>query len=534
MTYKPNATILLGLDGATFAVLDAMIAEGRMPFLAEFMASGARAELASTIPPTTPPAWTSMMTGRSPANHGIFDFFRPETPGSHSLRLVNSRHITCETIGSLLTRYDLKSINLNFPVMSPPIPISGYSISGFVPWKYLRRASHPPELMNELKTIPGFDLKEMGHDFSMEEKVVVGCSADEAEDWIRCHTAKDRQWHMVLQHLMKNDPCHLTAIVFDSPDRLQHAFYRLMDPACMEAPLSEEDRRIRGIICDHFSRLDRLMADIVAQAGPDADVFIASDHGFGSSYDCFFLNTWLAERGYLEWAESSAAENDGGADFSMDAIKNHGNLLDWDRTTAYVFTPSSNGIRIKMAEEGSGSGVRPEEYDNFVRKLGDELKEIKHPTKGIAIVEKLWTREEAFSGAELAPDLTLKLWDNGLVSTIKSDAIVKPRAKCGGVHYPNGVFIARGPRIREGVALEALSILDVAPALLYSLGLPIPDDYEGNVPEPAFRPEVLEADPVMRGEGTLSVDHSSEAEYEREKEEEEEIMKKLKELGYLE
>ena len=332
----------------------------------------------------------------------------------------------------------------------------------------------------------------------------------------------------------ENDPCHLTAIVFDSPDRLQHAFYRLMDPACMEAPLSEEDRRIRGIICDHFSRLDRLMADIVAQAGPDADVFIASDHGFGSSYDCFFLNTWLAERGYLEWAESSAAENDGGADFSMDAIKNHGNLLDWDRTTAYVFTPSSNGIRIKMAEEGSGSGVRPEEYDNFVRKLGDELKEIKHPTKGIAIVEKLWTREEAFSGAELAPDLTLKLWDNGLVSTIKSDAIVKPRAKCGGVHYPNGVFIARGPRIREGVALEALSILDVAPALLYSLGLPIPDDYEGNVPEPAFRPEVLEADPVMRGEGTLSVDHSSEAEYEREKEEEEEIMKKLKELGYLE
>ena len=206
MTYKPNATILLGLDGATFAVLDAMIAEGRMPFLAEFMASGARAELASTIPPTTPPAWTSMMTGRSPANHGIFDFFRPETPGSHSLRLVNSRHITCETIGSLLTRYDLKSINLNFPVMSPPIPISGYSISGFVPWKYLRRASHPPELMNELKTIPGFDLKEMGHDFSMEEKVVVGCSADEAEDWIRCHTAKDRQWHMVLQHLMKTTP----------------------------------------------------------------------------------------------------------------------------------------------------------------------------------------------------------------------------------------------------------------------------------------------------------------------------------------
>lgn len=531
MIAKTNATVLIGLDGATFTVLDSLIETGHMPFLKEFLTSGVRAELNSTIPPTTPPAWTTVMTGRSPAHHGIFDFFRPETPGSHSLRLVNSGNISCETIWSLLSRQGLASTNLNFPVMSPPLPVSGYSISGFVPWKYLRRACHPSSLLDELKKIPGFALKEMGHNFNVEEKVVVGCSPDEAEEWIVYHTAKDRQWRLVLDHLMKNHPCHLTAIVIDSPDRLQHAFYRLMDPSCHEDPLSEEDHHTREKIRENFVELDRMIAGIVEAADPDADIFIVSDHGFGPSYECFFLNSWLADRGYLEWSEAPIVKDAGPADFSMDAIKSHGHLLNWEKTTAYVFTPSSNGIRIQVSENGS-PGIRPEEYENFVRKLSDELREIKHPKDGSPVVNKLWTRAEAFPGTELAPDLTLRLWDNGLVSTLQSDTYIKTRSACTGVHYPKGIFLARGPRIRQGADLDALDILDVAPGLLYCMGLPIPEDYEGRVPEEVFLPDVLKADPVRKGEPTMAVDAFSTEAYERE-EEEEEIMKKLKGLGYL-
>ena len=174
MTPKPNSTVLIGLDGATFTVLDPLIEAGHMPCLGEILSQGVRAELYSTVPPTTPPAWTTIMTGRSPANHGIFDFFVPEGAGSHGFRLVNTRNIRCETIWGLLSRQGHKSISLNFPVMTPPIPFSGYSISGFVPWKYLRRACHPPQLLDELKNLPGFALKDMGHNFKMEEKVVAG------------------------------------------------------------------------------------------------------------------------------------------------------------------------------------------------------------------------------------------------------------------------------------------------------------------------------------------------------------------------
>jgi predicted AlkP superfamily phosphohydrolase/phosphomutase len=70
-----NRVVLIGLDGGTFGTLDALIEEGVMPFLKGFLASGTRAQLLSVIPPLTPPGWTSLVTGRTPGNHGGYGFF---------------------------------------------------------------------------------------------------------------------------------------------------------------------------------------------------------------------------------------------------------------------------------------------------------------------------------------------------------------------------------------------------------------------------------------------------------------------------
>ena len=50
-------TLLIGLDGATFSILDPLVDDGVMPFLKGLFRTGVRAELASVIPPLTPPAW---------------------------------------------------------------------------------------------------------------------------------------------------------------------------------------------------------------------------------------------------------------------------------------------------------------------------------------------------------------------------------------------------------------------------------------------------------------------------------------------
>jgi predicted AlkP superfamily phosphohydrolase/phosphomutase len=106
-------TVLIGLDGATFSTLDPLMQAAVMPFLESFVTSGVRAPLRSVIPALTPPAWTSLVTGRSPGQHGIFDFFRKESPHSHRLSLLNSRDVGSETLWSLVNRQGLRATVLN-------------------------------------------------------------------------------------------------------------------------------------------------------------------------------------------------------------------------------------------------------------------------------------------------------------------------------------------------------------------------------------------------------------------------------------
>src|SRR5215471_3536833 len=93
-------TFLIGLDGATFTVLDSLMDRGLMPFLRDFAARGVRAPLRSVIPALTPPAWTSLMTGKRPGQHGVFDFFQLE-PESRHVRFFTSHDIHSDTIFSL-------------------------------------------------------------------------------------------------------------------------------------------------------------------------------------------------------------------------------------------------------------------------------------------------------------------------------------------------------------------------------------------------------------------------------------------------
>ena len=66
--------MLLGLDGATFDLLLPWIKQGKLPHMEKLLKDGVIAELESTIPCTTPVAWSTVFTGKNPGKHGIFDF----------------------------------------------------------------------------------------------------------------------------------------------------------------------------------------------------------------------------------------------------------------------------------------------------------------------------------------------------------------------------------------------------------------------------------------------------------------------------
>lgn len=66
--------IVLGFDGMDYGVTRDLMAQGRMPNFSRLASSGGFSPLATSIPPQSPVAWSSVITGLEPAGHGIFDF----------------------------------------------------------------------------------------------------------------------------------------------------------------------------------------------------------------------------------------------------------------------------------------------------------------------------------------------------------------------------------------------------------------------------------------------------------------------------
>ncbi len=531
-----NPTVLIGLDGATFTILDPLMQEGVMPHLASMLASGVRAELRSTPNPLTPPAWIALMTGRNPGTHGVFDFIWSEERASEVyFTLYNFRDIQCETIWSMVSRQQGRVGTLNFPMMSPPPEVNGYVIPGLVSWKHLRRNIFPREVFDELKGLPGFSAREMAWDFDMEKEAARGVPEEEYENWITFHIRRERQWFAAVRHLMRTRPADLTAILFDGPDKMLHMGWRFLDPDLVPSDPSPWEQKIRQLLHDYFRELDTFLAEIRELAGPEARLFMASDHGFGPTREVLRINTWLAEQGLLRWRDmEDMAEGD--RERYRRLIDRHFVLLDWRHTRAYASTTTSNGIHIRVARNEGDGGVPAADYATFRQELADRLLGITDEA-GQPVISRVLTREEAFPGPNnrRAPDLTIVTRDHGFLSIVNREPVLYRRPQVEGTHYPMGVFMAAGPGIAGGVTLPAMDLVDIAPALLHSLGLPVPSDLEGRVVDGLFTDSFLAGRPVRRGGPTARPDsYALREQHTLEVEEEAQIIKQLQALGYME
>lgn len=70
-----SPVVLIGVDRVSFSEIKPWIKGGDLSNLASIVDEGVEADLRSTTPPWTPCAWPSLLSGRDPGEHGVFDFF---------------------------------------------------------------------------------------------------------------------------------------------------------------------------------------------------------------------------------------------------------------------------------------------------------------------------------------------------------------------------------------------------------------------------------------------------------------------------
>lgn len=245
-----------------------------------------------------------------------------------------------------MVRFYLESIAPDFNLYATPVNISSetQSLPISYPLGYARKLAAAignyatlslPEDANALKDL-----------VLSEAAFLSGCDLIMGE--------RERTFFHALQDFKEG----ILACIFDTPDRLQHMFWRFLDP---DHPLYDERQALAfgDVIPGIYRRLDGILGQTLNRADRDTLVLVCSDHGFASFQWSVHLNSWLVENGFMALNPGLSA----GRDLFRD--------VDWAKTSAYALGLNSLYVNLK-GREGQGfvePGARPGLRQDLVRKL---------------------------------------------------------------------------------------------------------------------------------------------------------------------
>lgn len=551
-----SQVLVIGIDAATLDLIEPYLAAGQLPNIGRLMRGGAYAPLRSTLPVMSPPAWTSMITGQNPGKHGIYDFLR-FIPGTYRIQATRSDQTSYRTIFDLASQHGRRVLSVNVPLTYPPRPINGVMIAGpIVPTRGVY--VHPPEFDRELR--------ERGYELDVDMKYVPGQDAAYID---RIKAVARSQTDMLLG-LMRREPWDLSMIVLRGVDEAQTFLWHHIDPQHPEYR-AEAAQQFGDAILEIHRQTDALVGELVEAAGPEATVVLVSDHGGGPCYKEVFLNVWLEQQGWLvrrqarplnDW-RVSAQRRLGLTRENLAprlnwrlawAIRNRiptriqhalvpvqtvslSDVVDWSRTRAYSLGNIGQIYVNLKGREAQGIVEPGRERDRLLDQITAALYQLTDAGRPLDV--QVYRSDDIYHGgyAEKGPDLNILI--DGMAYVSQSWREMAGRDVFGpsdytGTHRPLGMVALHGAQIAPVGRQAEAAIVDVAPTLLWLLGLPIPDDLDGRLLEGLLRPAALsEQPPVQIDAADAPIPQSAPQDWASE-EDEQEVLDRLRDLGYLE
>lgn len=124
----PRKLLLIGLDGATWKVLDPMLKTGKLPNFQKLIDNGVRAPLKTYEPTASPLIWTTIATGVEYEKHGIADF-TVKIPNSDESVLPTSNLRRVKALWNILSESSYSVGVTGWWATYPAEKVTGYIIS---------------------------------------------------------------------------------------------------------------------------------------------------------------------------------------------------------------------------------------------------------------------------------------------------------------------------------------------------------------------------------------------------------------------
>jgi predicted AlkP superfamily phosphohydrolase/phosphomutase len=547
--------VVIGIDGGCWDYLDPLLDSGQLPNLQHMIDNGLRGILKSTMPPITPAAWSSFITGKNPGKHGLFDFM---VRTGDSFVPFSSAHRHGTSFWKYLNNSGFRVGVLGIPATYPPEEVDGYMIAGFGAPEGSRHLTWPPDLLDFIEDKYGT------YKVIIPHQIADGKGLDY---YLDATLENDSRQTRIAVDLAEQFRVDLLVINYQSADQLNHY---ARDCAYVEKALIGIDQNV-GCILGRF---------------PEANVMLVSDHGSRRLRGVFLLRNWLCEQGLVHYlpreiCSLTAAElnhvlvrllqghygwggvgeqmlrrllgelfsilPDWGKRSFLNALLRvvpyrfmhyqYTDQIDWENTQIYELSGYGGFYVNLQGRMPQSSECYKELRDHFFELLSS----VRDPLTRKPLVQRVYKREELYSGpfVDLAPDLVADYDQSvygfkpaGVQDNVDKSTLFMESTSYFGAHVRDGIFAFCGRSFKQSDGLvEAASIWDIPATVLHLFGIPIPEDYDGRVLTEYISEELMATAEVRFQAGDRELTGDVENPFSQE--EMEGLEERLRSLGYI-
>jgi hypothetical protein len=487
----PRRTLVLGLDGCSWDLLEPLLTGGELPRLAELRGRAALAQLEGVAPASPTPSWVSFATGSAPAAHGVLD--ARQHRGGDGFGPACQDDLQRAPYYLQLGREGLSTIVVNLPLDHSGCEGGLIVNDGLSPdARRILPVGRRAKYLRLLETYP--------------ERPV-----DPADACELCRLAQAR--FDLARELFLGESWDHFFLLFSEPRWLARASAGAL--AAGDADAYEAFARL-------LRQIDTQLGWFVDHAG-EALVTVVSAYGHRAETHVLRPEALLAGLGLR--APAPAAERarpeapvrprrDGIVRFGpFVRRRSSGSTLPAEpltREAPEAFVVSETALAVHVRDETVDvDGIR-------ATLLTLELDD------GTPAVAEAWRFEELAGRAPLPGEPALVFTPARGVAVAAGDGPLVERSRSGaGARDPEGLLLLAGPGVAPG-ALDRVSLCDVAPTLLWAAGAGVPSDVEGRVLFEAFELEFAAGRPLREVESAT-----------RDDDRDGQVASRLRALGYL-